>query len=96
MSFQRGDGTWEISGSCEILVDISSATHGSKHQYPMNRSHSDMVKYSHEHDELYLRVRSALKPLVGQRSKSAAGITESGYSSASPVLALAIQCIDDS
>lgn len=79
---QREDSTWALSGSLEVLVDIASATRDSKHQNPMNCSHFEMLKYSHEHDELYLRVRSALKPLVSKQSTSVLEIAEAGHGSA--------------
>lgn len=52
-----------------MLVDASSATCGSNHQHPINRNHSEIVKYNNQYDELYTRVRIALEPLV-RRSQS--------------------------
>ncbi|KAL0263054.1 hypothetical protein SLS55_002029 [Diplodia seriata] len=49
---------WKIAGPPTVLVDIPSATHGVKEdaQHPINRDHSDMVKFSSFHDEDYLYV----------------------------------------
>ncbi|KAL7918361.1 ankyrin repeat protein [Trichoderma austrokoningii] len=76
------DDKWELSGDLEVLVDVSSATCGSNHQHPINRNHSEMVKYNNEYDELYMRVRVALRPLIsGSRGKSVAVSAEAGNNS---------------
>ncbi|PTB52845.1 hypothetical protein M431DRAFT_58133, partial [Trichoderma harzianum CBS 226.95] len=61
---ETGNGKWELSGDPKVLVDVSSATCGSKRQHPINRNHSEMVKYNNQYDEIYTRVRIALKPLI--------------------------------
>lgn len=77
------DGKWKLSGDPEVLVDVSSATCGSNHQHPINRNHSEMVKYNNEYDELYMRVRVALRPLIsGSRGKYVAVGAEVGNSCA--------------
>ncbi|EMT69606.1 Protein SERAC1 [Fusarium odoratissimum] len=40
------NGKWEMSGSSEVLVEVFSATCGCQKQHPINRNHSEMVKYS--------------------------------------------------
>ncbi|GIJ91436.1 hypothetical protein Asppvi_010401 [Aspergillus pseudoviridinutans] len=60
----KRNGRWELSGPSQILVDVSSATCGSKNQHPIGRSHSEMVKYSDQYDALYIRVKTALRPLL--------------------------------
>lgn len=76
---QIEDGKWELSGPREVLVDVSSATCGSQYQHPIDRNHSEMVKYSNEYDGLYTRVKIALQPLVCRsQSKSDVGSTEVG------------------
>jgi hypothetical protein len=57
-------GRWELSGPLRVLVDVSSATCGSKHQHPIDRSHSEMVKYSDQYDTLYRRVKTILRQLL--------------------------------
>ncbi|KAK5995239.1 Serine/threonine-protein phosphatase 6 regulatory ankyrin repeat subunit B [Cladobotryum mycophilum] len=76
---ERG-GKWTLSGPSKVLVDVSSATCGTKNQHPINRTHSGMVKFKHQYDELYMRVKTALQPLLSSQGKFAAGITEVGYS----------------
>ncbi|KAM0520575.1 hypothetical protein ACHAPE_002970 [Trichoderma viride] len=78
-AMQMEDGKWKLSGDAEVLVDVPSATCGSKHQHPINRNHSEMVKYNNQYDELYKRVRIALEPLVSRlQSKSVTVSTEVG------------------
>ncbi|KAH7001010.1 hypothetical protein EDB80DRAFT_83814 [Ilyonectria destructans] len=73
------DGEWKLSGDPQVLVDVSSATCGSQCQYPIDRNHSEMVKYSNEYDRFYERVKTALRPLVSRsQSKSDVGSTEVG------------------
>ncbi|GFF70323.1 ankyrin-1 [Aspergillus lentulus] len=60
----KRNGRWELSGPLSVLVDVSSATCGSKNQHPIGRCHSEMVKYSDQYDALYQRVRTALRPLL--------------------------------
>lgn len=77
------DGKWKLSGNPEILVDVASATCGSKYQHPINRNHSEMVKYNNQYDELYTRVRIALEPLISRsQTKSDIVSTEVGSSCA--------------
>ncbi|KAL0937157.1 uncharacterized protein CTRU02_206888 [Colletotrichum truncatum] len=57
-------GKWELVGPKQVLVDVSSAKTGSQQHYPINRSHSEMVKYSSEYDEIYKRVRTILQELL--------------------------------
>ncbi|KAL5589388.1 hypothetical protein FOVSG1_011255 [Fusarium oxysporum f. sp. vasinfectum] len=59
------NGKWEMSGTSEVLVEVSSATCGCQKQHPINRNHSEMVKYSGVHDQLYRRVVVALRPILG-------------------------------
>uniref|UniRef100_A0A0C4DIJ2 Nephrocystin 3-like N-terminal domain-containing protein n=1 Tax=Fusarium oxysporum (strain Fo5176) TaxID=660025 RepID=A0A0C4DIJ2_FUSOF len=40
------NGRWEMSGPSEVLVEVFSATCGCQKQHPINRNHSEMVKYS--------------------------------------------------
>ncbi|KAF4992907.1 hypothetical protein FGRMN_6850 [Fusarium graminum] len=57
-------GKWEMSGPSEVLVEVFSATCGCRRQFPINRNHSEMVKYSGVHDQLYQRVITALLTLL--------------------------------
>lgn len=56
-----------MDGPSAVLVDASSATHGrhweSRHPfiYPVNRSHSDMVKFTGNDDSVYRVVLERLK-----------------------------------
>ncbi|KAF5573352.1 ankyrin protein 3, partial [Fusarium pseudocircinatum] len=59
------NGKWDMSGPSEVLVEVSSATCGCQKQHPINRNHSEMVKYSGVHDQLYRRVVIALRPILG-------------------------------
>ncbi|EXK28605.1 hypothetical protein FOMG_15074 [Fusarium oxysporum f. sp. melonis 26406] len=59
------NGKWEMSGPSEVLVEVFSATCGCQKQHPINRNHSEMVKYSGVHDQLYRRVLVALRPILG-------------------------------
>ncbi|EXA34764.1 hypothetical protein FOVG_14179 [Fusarium oxysporum f. sp. pisi HDV247] len=54
-----------MSGPSEVLVEVFSATCGCQKQHPINRNHSEMVKYSGVHDQLYRRVLVALRPILG-------------------------------
>ncbi|KAF4338426.1 hypothetical protein FBEOM_7695 [Fusarium beomiforme] len=58
------DGKWEVSGPSEVLVEVFSATCGCQKQHPINRNHSEMVKYSGVHDQLYRRVIVSLRPVL--------------------------------
>ncbi|CAG9993969.1 unnamed protein product [Clonostachys byssicola] len=60
---QGTSGKWELSGPFEVLVDISSATYGSDSQHPVNRNHSELVKYNSQYDGIYERVRNVLQSL---------------------------------
>ncbi|ETS75921.1 hypothetical protein PFICI_12865 [Pestalotiopsis fici W106-1] len=64
-------GKWELCGPPEVLVDVSSATCGCNERYPINRNHSELVKYHNRHDGCYVRVRSVLEPLLGKESRLA-------------------------
>ncbi|KAL7928945.1 ankyrin repeat protein [Trichoderma chlorosporum] len=59
----------------KVLFDVSSATCGSNHQYPINRNHSEMVKYNSQYDDLYTRVRIALKPLMRRSQSKSVDVT---------------------
>ncbi|KAI7763481.1 hypothetical protein LZL87_010546 [Fusarium oxysporum] len=59
------NGKWEMSGPSAVLVEVFSATCGCQKQHPINRNHSEMVKYSGVHDQLYRRVIVALRPILG-------------------------------
>ncbi|KAF5649613.1 ankyrin protein [Fusarium sp. NRRL 52700] len=59
------NGKWDMSGPSEVLVEVHSATCGCQKQHPINRNHSEMVKYSGVHDQLYRRVVIALRPILG-------------------------------
>lgn len=54
-----------MSGPSEVLVEVFSATCGCQKQHPINRNHSEMVKYTGVHDQLYRRVVIALRPILG-------------------------------
>ncbi|KAF5600613.1 ankyrin protein 3 [Fusarium pseudoanthophilum] len=58
------NGKWDMSGPSEVLVEVFSATCGCQKQHPINRNHSEMVKYSGVHDQLYRRVVIALRPIL--------------------------------
>ncbi|KAM5362835.1 hypothetical protein ACJA88_002343 [Fusarium oxysporum] len=58
------NGKWEMSGSSEVLVEVVSATCGCQKQHPINRNHSEMVKYSGVHDQIYRRVIVSLRPIL--------------------------------
>ncbi|EXL92970.1 ankyrin repeat-containing domain protein [Fusarium oxysporum II5] len=73
------NGKWEMSGSSEVLVEVFSATCGCQKQHPINRNHSEMVKYSGVHDQLYRRVVVALRPILGvSRGRPGIGGTGGG------------------
>lgn len=55
-----------MCGPSEVLVDPASATCGSKDQHPVNRNHSEIVKYTSHYDEIYTRVRAMLEQLVSR------------------------------
>ncbi|EAW19529.1 Ankyrin repeat protein [Aspergillus fischeri NRRL 181] len=75
----KKNGRWELSGPLRVLVDVSSATCGSKNQHPIGRCHSEMVKYSDQYDALYQRVKTALRPLLLEaRSTRGIVIAEAG------------------
>lgn len=76
---QKGD-KWILSGPPKVLVDVSSATCGTKNQHPINRNHSEMVKFKHQYDELYMRVRTALQPLVSRQGNLVVGAMDDGTS----------------
>jgi protein SERAC1 len=54
---QRTKGGWEMSGPPAVLVDRHSATHGREWEsdgqfiQPVNRNHSELVKFSNRDDE---------------------------------------------
>ncbi|SCV50309.1 related to ankyrin 3 [Fusarium fujikuroi] len=59
------NGKWDMCGPSEVLVEVFSATCGCQKQHPINRNHSEMVKYSGVHDQLYRRVVIALRSILG-------------------------------
>ncbi|GFF32144.1 isoform Er14 of ankyrin-1 [Aspergillus udagawae] len=85
---------WELSGPSQVLVDVSSATCGSKNQHPISRSHSEMVKYSDQYDGLYIRVKTVLRPLLckvpGMRDALSA---EAGNNSLVPHSTRSLECL---
>lgn len=58
-----------MTGPPAVLVDSHSATHGrpydSEHHrnYPIDRTHSDLVKFSSAYDETYIMVLGYLRSL---------------------------------
>ncbi|OCK93158.1 uncharacterized protein K441DRAFT_697330 [Cenococcum geophilum 1.58] len=66
---QRDDGTWELTGKPEVLLDVASATHGRPWETTghyirsMNRTHQDLVKFSSLDNE-YERVKVCLDKFV--------------------------------
>jgi hypothetical protein len=54
---QKTKGGWEMSGPPAVLVDRHSATHGREWEsdgqfiQPVNRNHSELVKFSNREDE---------------------------------------------
>ncbi|KAL6819660.1 ankyrin repeat-containing domain protein [Trichoderma sp. SZMC 28015] len=72
---ETGNGKWELSGYPSVLVDVSSATCGSTCQHPINRNHSEMVKYNNQYDELYTRVQIALRPLIRRSQSKSVAVT---------------------
>ncbi|RDW65591.1 hypothetical protein BP5796_10283 [Coleophoma crateriformis] len=60
---------WEMKGEKKVLVDRDSATHGRPHEnqphhaQPINRNHSDMVKY-HQNDQYYKLTLKILQDFV--------------------------------
>jgi protein SERAC1 len=54
---QRIKGGWEMNGPPAVLVDRHSATHGREWEsdgqfiQPVNRNHSELVKFSNRDDE---------------------------------------------
>ncbi|KAH6949213.1 hypothetical protein DER45DRAFT_96459 [Fusarium avenaceum] len=54
----------ERSSTTEVLVDVYSATCGSRQQHPINRNNSEMVKFTGVHDQVYRRVMIALRPVM--------------------------------
>lgn len=47
------DDSWRLSGPLERLVDPASATYGSKSQHPIDRTHSELVKFDGDFDRSY-------------------------------------------
>ncbi|KAH7308422.1 hypothetical protein B0I35DRAFT_380188, partial [Stachybotrys elegans] len=93
-AIKTADGKWELSGSPKVLVDVSSATYGSKKQHPINRNHSEMVKFSNQYDEIYTRVRTLLQQLVrGPPNQPAFEGMEIGSSSLIPPSDENIECL---
>ncbi|KAK1458001.1 hypothetical protein CMEL01_15348 [Colletotrichum melonis] len=64
------DGKWELSGPSQVLVDVSSAICCSNHHHPIDRNHSEMVKYSHGHDVFYRRVITVTRELLSTTTQS--------------------------
>lgn len=69
------EGNWTMSGPSTVLVDRRSATNGrhweqdDRYLYPVNCTHSEMVKFDSKHDAVYAQVLHYLK-LSKERSKS--------------------------
>lgn len=66
-----------MTGPRAVLVDSHSATHGRPHDsehhrvYPLNRTHSDLVKFENAYDEAYLTVLGYLRSFgIGMHSSS--------------------------
>ncbi|KAK1513541.1 uncharacterized protein CCOS01_14483 [Colletotrichum costaricense] len=64
------NGKWELSGPSEVLVDVSSATCYSNQRHPIDRNHSEMVKYSHGHDVFYRRVITVTREIMSTNTQS--------------------------
>ncbi|KAL1645242.1 hypothetical protein SLS58_003949 [Diplodia intermedia] len=64
-------GQWQMNGPPAVLVSVSSATHGTPHDYgdhrviPVNRTHSDLVKFTGLHDDVYQMVLDRLEVTLG-------------------------------
>lgn len=63
---QNSSGTWGRTGDSEILVPQSLATDSPMNtqgyrEIPIQRNHSDMVKFSSRWDENYKNVRTCLE-----------------------------------
>ncbi|KAK1712736.1 hypothetical protein BDP67DRAFT_516742 [Colletotrichum lupini] len=67
------NGKWELSGPSEVLVDVSSATCYSNQRHPIDRNHSEMVKYSHGHDVFYRRVITVTREILSTNTQSRTG-----------------------
>lgn len=69
------EGKWTMSGPPAVLVDRRSATNGRHWEqddgylYPVNRTHSEMVKLDNRHDIVYAQALDCLKR-VQEISKS--------------------------
>lgn len=60
-----------MSGQSAVLVEVSSATFGSTKKYPINSTHSDLVKFGGEEDEAYQEVLSHMEKIeTGPTGKS--------------------------
>ncbi|KAI3544306.1 hypothetical protein CSPX01_05758 [Colletotrichum filicis] len=68
------NGKWELSGPSEVLVDVSSATCYSSQRHPIDRNHSEMVKYSHGHDVFYRRVITVTREILSTTTQSRIGV----------------------
>ncbi|OOQ85830.1 hypothetical protein PEBR_24007 [Penicillium brasilianum] len=69
---KNANGQWKMTGKPKkMLVDRGSATDGEVwgaghvNTHPLNRNHSDLVKFSSPNDADFLRVLTELKELVG-------------------------------
>ncbi|KAG7046926.1 hypothetical protein JMJ77_0015143 [Colletotrichum scovillei] len=67
------NGKWELSGPSEVLVDVSSATCYSNQRHPIDRNHSEMVKYSHGLDVFYRRVITVTREILSTSTQSRTG-----------------------
>ncbi|KAH8897563.1 hypothetical protein GQ53DRAFT_712018 [Thozetella sp. PMI_491] len=77
-AIQDLNGKWEMDGPRAVLVSPQSATHcrpwedGPEYRCPINRTHSEMVKFGH-HDEEYDKVIERIKGLARRAISSARG-----------------------
>ena len=69
------DGKWQMSGPPTILVSRFSAMHSRPHEAelqnarPINKAHSDMVKFTDEHDNDYQIALGVLRRLSTDAQK---------------------------
>ncbi|RDA91605.1 hypothetical protein CP533_4638 [Ophiocordyceps camponoti-saundersi (nom. inval.)] len=97
---ETADGKWELRGPLEILVEVTSAICGSARYHPIDRNHRDMVKYSNHYDQLYTRVKIALRPFLTRKhnvsvgSVSAGNEPQGGFQWAVLVAGMVINCYE--
>lgn len=63
-----------MQGPEALLVDFASATIGSNQYHPIDRDHSDMVKFNNVDDSNYRAVLSYVRQLNGGFSSTMPGI----------------------